>query len=65
MASAPLLTPAESRAMRALVEAWSAFLALPAEHPDDQDEFRTGLHHLQAMILMRPARRDLNGRAAP
>lgn len=62
---APLLTETESAVMKRLVEAWNAFVGLPKEHADDQDEFRHGIHHLQAMILMRPARRDLNGRATP
>lgn len=59
----PLLTDEEALVMAALVESWNTFVKLPQEHPDDQNEYRAGIHRLQAMVLMRPVRRDMNQRA--
>lgn len=54
------LLPDEKAAFAALIAAWNAFVQLPVEHPDDDRDFRQGIHRLQAMILMRPARRSLD-----
>lgn len=52
----------EAAVVHALTGAWSAFLRLPEDHPDDLSEFRRGVHILQDQVLARPARRAL---AAP
>lgn len=54
------MTPAEREVFDRLVEAWNAFLLLPNEHADDNDEFRYSIHILQRQILARSARRELN-----
>ena len=40
-----------------LRQAWNEFLKLERQHPDEQDEFRHGIHHLQGLLAMRVARR--------
>ena len=57
-------TAGEMQVLGALVLAWNSFLALPVEHSDDVREFRTIIHHAEAMMLMRPGRRHLNGEVA-
>lgn len=54
------LTDQERAASEALAAAWNAYLLLPIEHPDDQDEFRRAIHAAQAKVLMRPGRRQVN-----
>ena len=54
------MTPNEREVIDHLVNAWNAFVGLRVEHPDDVSEFRRSLHHLQALILMRPGRRTMN-----
>jgi hypothetical protein len=58
------MTPNEHEVIGHLVNAWNVFVSLPVEHPDDVSEFRRSLHHLQALILMRPERRTMNERKA-
>lgn len=55
-----VLTTPERTVLDALVCAWSAFIDLPDEHPDDRSDFRRLIHDAQARILMRPARRELD-----
>lgn len=55
------MTDEERALVLALAKVWDNFLALPAEHDDDTQEFRQGIHFLQRMILARPARREING----
>jgi len=55
------LTPGEKEVLEHLVKAWNAFMLLPQEHPDGVHEFRHGIHHAQALILMRPTMRGLAG----
>ncbi len=52
-------TKGEERVLNGLAHVWSAFLALPHEHPDDVAEFRAGIHRLQEKVLARPTRRSL------
>lgn len=40
-----------------LGEAWSEFLKLERQHPDELGEFRHGIHRLQGLVAMRVARR--------
>ncbi|WP_426315536.1 hypothetical protein ACN9MF_11485 [Methylobacterium fujisawaense] len=51
------LTVDEMAALQGLTAAWSAFLRLPQDHPDEVSEFRRGLHILQDQVLARPTRR--------
>jgi hypothetical protein len=53
------LTGAEREALDALAAAWNAFMHLPAEHADDQLEFRQAIHRAQNIVLSRPTRRAL------
>jgi hypothetical protein len=57
--SSEALTEQERKVLDGLAAAWNAFVELPIEHPDDQTEFRHGIHSLQMMILSRPTRRHL------
>lgn len=52
------LTVDEAKVMASLHRTWDLFLALPTEHADDQTEFRTRLHELQRLIMVRPVRRN-------
>jgi hypothetical protein len=54
------LTDQERAVSDALSAAWNAYLLLPIEHPDDQDEFRRAIHAASAKVLMRPGRRQIN-----
>lgn len=54
------LTDQERAVVTKLAEAWNEFVALPVEHGDDIDEFRSIIHAAQAKVLMRQGRRDLN-----
>lgn len=56
------LTDLEQAVMNRLVEAWNAYTRLPAQHGDDNDEFRHGIHRLQEKILARPTRKRMNER---
>jgi hypothetical protein len=47
----------EQKVMACLNRAWSEFLKLERQHPDELDEFRHGIHHLQGLMAMRVARR--------
>jgi hypothetical protein len=42
-----------------LANIWNTFLLLPVEHPDDNTEFRQGIHRLQEKILARLGRRNM------
>lgn len=50
----------EEVVVSALAAVWNAFLLLPVEHADDQDEFRRLIHAAQEKVLCRPARRTIN-----
>lgn len=54
------LTDMEKQAVRKVTEAWNAFAALPVEHNDDTAEVRALVHAINAKILMRPGRREMN-----
>jgi hypothetical protein len=55
-----MFTEPERRAIQILVEAWTAFVCLPSEHPSDIDEFRDAIHRAQLLIMARPGRRAIN-----
>jgi hypothetical protein len=52
------MTAGEREVLHALVGAWNAFLELPDKHPDDNDEFRHGIHRLQEKVMARAAKRE-------
>lgn len=54
------MTKEEREVFDRLVDAWNAFVCLPVEHADDNNEFRQGIHILQRQIMARPTRRALN-----
>lgn len=54
------LTVMEKLAVRKFAEAWNVFAALPVEHDDDTAEVRALVHAINAKILMRPGRREMN-----
>ncbi len=53
------MTEQEIKVLDRTKETWAEFLALPEEHPDDQNEFRLHIHALQNMILAREGLRKL------
>lgn len=53
------LQPTERRVLDKLAEAWNAYLELSKAHPDQDAEFRHGIHALQHQIMARPTRRML------
>lgn len=55
------LQPNERAVLDALVSAWNLYLDLSKAHPDQDAEFRHGIHALQHQIMARPTRRMLNG----
>lgn len=59
LASAGPLQPNERRVLDKLAEAWNAYLELSKAHPDQDAEFRHGIHALQHQIMARPTRRML------
>lgn len=54
------LQPNERAVIAALVEAWNLYCELSKSHPDQDDEFRHGIHALQNQIAARPTWRTLN-----
>jgi hypothetical protein len=52
------LTPAEAAVSEALAKAYSGYLGLPVQHPEEQDEFRVAFHRLQELLAMRVVRRE-------
>lgn len=52
-----MTTPKESAVLKALGEAWGAFLKLPVQHPDEVREFHASIHRLQDIVACRIARR--------
>lgn len=54
----PLILDEEREVLRALAEAYNLFSALPPLHSVDKDEFRAMIHHLQNIVLARPALRE-------
>lgn len=57
------LAPQEAAVVDALAAAFNLYLQLSVEHPSDRAEFTTAIHAAQAIVLLRPGRRDLNSRA--
>ncbi len=55
----PRLDAFERSILDHLTAAWNAFVTLPAEHPDDVDEFRRRIHGLMDQVMARPIRRSL------
>jgi hypothetical protein len=53
------LTEQERQVLNKLAEAWNAYLELSKAHPDQDAEFRHGIHALQHQIMARPTRRRL------
>lgn len=51
------LLPQEQVVLDKLAEAWNAFTELGQAHPDQDAEFRHGIHALQYQIMACPARR--------
>lgn len=54
------LTPAETKVIEHLAEAWNAFIRCAPFHNDDLSEFRHGIHRLQEKVFARPAIEDFN-----
>lgn len=54
------LQPNERAVLDALVNAWNLYLELSKAHPDQDAEFRHGIHALQHQIMARPVARMLN-----
>ena len=52
------ITTEETAIMGALAEAWSAFVKLDIEHPDNVEDFRRGIHQCQSVIAVRIVRRN-------
>ena len=59
------LTDKEHATMKRLQQAWNAFIELPIDHPDEQAEFRHGIHALQNAIMARPTARLINEEINP
>lgn len=53
------LTAQERVVLDKLAAAWNAYLELSKAHPDQDAEFRHGIHTLQHQIMARPTRRML------
>ena len=53
-------TEQEQCVVKALADAWNAFLTLPIEHDDDIPEFRRLIHAAQEKVLARTGRRWMN-----
>ncbi len=53
------MTADERALVMGLAEVWNRYMELPEEHPMDRQEFCMLVHHLQHMVLARPARRAL------
>lgn len=51
------LLPQEQVVLDKLAEAWNAFTELGQANPDQDAEFRHGIHALQYQIMARPTRR--------
>lgn len=51
------LTKEEGQVMDALVSAWSAFVGLQRQHPQELDDFSFGIHKCQDLLAVRIARR--------
>ena len=51
------LTPSEQRVADLLADAWSAYVILDREHPDELAEFRHAIHLAQGLLATRIARR--------
>lgn len=51
------LTDQEAKVAQMLGDAWAEYLKLPKEHPMEQAEFCTAIHHCQDMVLARCGRR--------
>ena len=46
----------EKKVLDLLVDAWNEFIKLNEEHPDEQEDFKDGIHKCQYIIAMRIAR---------
>lgn len=49
----------ERAVLKALADAWNLYLDLSKAHPDQDAEFRHGIHALQHQIMSRPVQRML------
>ena len=52
------LTKEEYEILTLIGESVDKFMALPVEHPSEQQEFVHHIHIIQRMIMCRPTRRD-------
>ncbi len=52
----------EAQILNALADVWNQFLRLPSAHPDENNDFRRGIHDLQRIIMVRPVLRGLRER---
>lgn len=55
-----MLTDKEENLIIALADIWNEFLQLPNEHPCDNQEFCSLIHHAQRMIECRSVRRHMS-----
>lgn len=51
------LTTMEQRVMDALIEAWTAYIALPEEHISERPDFAAAIHRCQDLLAVRVTRR--------
>lgn len=53
------ITEEEKKVLDKLSEAWSLFLKLPRQHPQEIAEMLTAIHHAQDLVLIRPTIRSM------
>lgn len=58
MINSDLLTPEQNEVLSKLVDAWGLWIKLPRLHDDGNAEFRSSMHRLQYMVMIRPVQRD-------
>tara|TARA_B110001454_G_scaffold153691_1_gene142979 strand:+ start:242 stop:442 length:201 start_codon:yes stop_codon:yes gene_type:complete len=52
------LTEQERLVVELLAKAWNAFVDLPSEHPDQNNEFRAAIHRGMDLVGARPVWRS-------
>lgn len=56
------LTNKELEVLNLSVDLWNKFCFLPVIHPDEREEMKTMVHHIQNAIMARPVvERQLHG----
>jgi hypothetical protein len=51
-----MVTKTEKKVLALSAELWETYITMPKQHPDEHNELRDAIHHIQGLVAMRIAR---------